>query len=64
MKQIRIITSAVAGKTTEIMMVRVVLARCTDPELSGELVGPVVGELSTGVAAGVAASEVAASLPM
>ena len=64
MKQIRINPSAVVGSTTESMMIRVVSARCTDPELSGGLVGPVVGEPSTGVAAGVAAFEVDAFLPM
>ena len=44
MKQIRIITSAIIGIITEITMIRVDLARCTDPEVS-----VAVGELSTGV---------------
>ena len=65
MKQSRGMTSAVVGTITDIMMVRVDLARSTDRETSGGLVDrTVVGEMPTGVAGGDAVAEVAAKSPM
>ena len=63
-KQSRSTTSTVVGTRTDIMMIRVDLARSTDREISGGLVdSTVIGEPSTGVAGGNAVAEVAANSP-
>ena len=64
MKQSRGMISTVVGTRTDIMMIRVDLASCTDRETSGVLVDrTVVDELSAGVAGGDAVAEVAANSP-